>query len=575
MKKSALALLMFLAPVGATHAATIYSQSTEATTTAFYPNSTVFTLGNFSGVLKSFDLYLSASHTNFVTNNVNSAIVPGAYITFAGCDTSGYAQVFTSNSTNPAVPMGDPFPSEPSLVTFMLASPLHVSGACTMQIELTDGFSNVAGAYSFASKVVNSDTAHPYFVAYNTFGTPPSVSHVSIVSDNASTTYAKAGNNIKLSFDVDRPVRTPDITIAGRPVAAATTTGNSFEANTTLLTTDPEGPLTFTIAVQNLLGDDGFVTSTTTNTAVFADHTGPTLGADSRITNEATPLIGGMATDTASGIASVGVSVAGTPYTPVVDSNSWSVTLPNLPEGTYPIAVVATDKAGNQSSANATLTIDRTAPVVSITSGPADNSFTNQTSATFGFTANAPTVCSIDGGASAPCSSTYATGVLSSGTHLFSVSASDEAGNTTTRTRSWSIDTTAPILREVAIATSTADTTPTYVFSSSKAGTITYGGACSSATTAAVQGDNTITFNTLAIGTYSNCTIVVSDAFGNTSAPLLISTFTITPAPAPRFPRDKDECKNNRWRTFVDPQFKNQGDCVSFTVSNKYKDDRH
>ena len=54
-----------------------------------------------------------------------------------------------------------------------------------------------------------------------------------------------------------------------------------------------------------------------------------------------------------------------------------------------------------------------------------------------------------------------------------------------------------------AVTTPTNDTTPDYTFSSSEAGTITYGGSCSSSTTIAISGNNTITLNTLSDGTYS------------------------------------------------------------------------
>ena len=77
-------------------------------------------------------------------------------------------------------------------------------------------------------------------------------------------------------------------------------------------------------------------------------------------------------------------------------------------------------------------------------------------------------------------------------------------------------DTTAPILSEVtAVTTPTIDTTPNYTFSSSKSGTITYGGSCSSSTTIAISGKNTITFNALADGTYDDCTITVTENSGN------------------------------------------------------------
>jgi len=72
--------------------------------------------------------------------------------------------------------------------------------------------------------------------------------------------------------------------------------------------------------------------------------------------------------------------------------------------------------------------------------------------------------------------------------------------------------TIALIIEEVtAVTTPTIDTTPNYTFSSTKAGTITYGGSCSSSTTIAIAGNNTITLNTLSNETYSNCTITVTD----------------------------------------------------------------
>ena len=76
--------------------------------------------------------------------------------------------------------------------------------------------------------------------------------------------------------------------------------------------------------------------------------------------------------------------------------------------------------------------------------------------------------------------------------------------------------TIALIIEEVtAVTTPTIDTTPNYTFSSSKVGTITYGGSCSSSTTVAVTGNNTITLNTLSDGTYSDCTITVTDNSGD------------------------------------------------------------
>ena len=92
--------------------------------------------------------------------------------------------------------------------------------------------------------------------------------------------------------------------------------------------------------------------------------------------------------------------------------------------------------------------------------------------------------------------------------------------------------TTALVIEEVtAVTTPTIDTTPNYTFSSTKAGTITYGGSCSSSTTIAIAGNNTITLNTLSDGTYSNCTITVTDSAGNVSSSFTITTFTVVIPP--------------------------------------------
>ena len=76
--------------------------------------------------------------------------------------------------------------------------------------------------------------------------------------------------------------------------------------------------------------------------------------------------------------------------------------------------------------------------------------------------------------------------------------------------------TTALIVEEeIAVRTPNIDTTPNYTFSSSKSGTITYGGSCSSSTTIAISGINTITLNALTDGTYDDCTITVTENSGN------------------------------------------------------------
>jgi hypothetical protein len=85
-----------------------------------------------------------------------------------------------------------------------------------------------------------------------------------------------------------------------------------------------------------------------------------------------------------------------------------------------------------------------------------------------------------------------------------------------------------PTIVEVnSVVTPSSDRTPVYSFTSDEIGTITYGGTCSSATTNAVVGINTIIFNELSDGTYSNCTIMVTDIQLNNSNIISVVPFVI------------------------------------------------
>jgi hypothetical protein len=85
-----------------------------------------------------------------------------------------------------------------------------------------------------------------------------------------------------------------------------------------------------------------------------------------------------------------------------------------------------------------------------------------------------------------------------------------------------------PTLTEVTpVTTPTFDTTPTYVFHSTEAGTINYAGGCTSSTGVAVVGNNTVTFDSLAVGTY-DCTITVTD-IDTEFTDLAVTQFFISP----------------------------------------------
>jgi hypothetical protein len=68
------------------------------------------------------------------------------------------------------------------------------------------------------------------------------------------------------------------------------------------------------------------------------------------------------------------------------------------------------------------------------------------------------------------------------------------------------------------------------------------------------------TFNQGQIGYFDDVQIVHASGDG------FDKSYDFEPQIGP--PEDKDECKNGGWQTFNTPVFRNQGDCVSFVVSN-------
>jgi RNA polymerase sigma factor (sigma-70 family) len=110
------------------------------------------------------------------------------------------------------------------------------------------------------------------------------------------------------------------------------------------------------------------------------------------------------------------------------------VSLTNLAAGGHTFSVRAKDEAGNVGTASATWTFtppDTTPPLVTILSAPATS--TTERDATFTFSSNEPGstfACSLDSAAFAPCSSGISFQRLATGTHVFSVRATDQAGNT-------------------------------------------------------------------------------------------------------------------------------------------------
>ena len=220
------------------------------------------------------------------------------------------------------------------------------------------------------------------------------------------------------------------------------------------------------------------------------------------------------------------------------------------------IAGTITDAVGNAMTnfvpstnlaANKALVIDTIAPsapgtpdlgAASDSGTSSTDNITSDTTPTITVSCESAATVSLLSGATVLGSGTCASSTVSitssafspNGVYFLKARQTDGVGNVSSdsSTLSVTIDTAAPTLGEVTpVATPTNDNTPNYVFSSTEAGTISYGGDCSSGTTSASSGNNTVTFSALSDGTYNNCTVLVTDAAGNASSALGVSAFTV------------------------------------------------
>jgi hypothetical protein len=78
------------------------------------------------------------------------------------------------------------------------------------------------------------------------------------------------------------------------------------------------------------------------------------------------------------------------------------------------------------------------------------------------------------------------------------------------------------------IATTTTNTSPSYTFYTTEAGTVSYTGSCGNGNiTQAQEGLNTVTYSNLSNGAYTDCIIRVTDQSSNQSPELLVKEFIV------------------------------------------------
>ena len=123
------------------------------------------------------------------------------------------------------------------------ANASDTDGAVTYSIAFSDTSGNAGTAVTSGSGSVTTDT------------TAPTLSNVSITSDNSTSTLAKANDDVTLIFTASEAIGTPVVTfrsggdaITDGSVVYSNTSGNTWTAVYTANASDTDGAVTYSIA---------------------------------------------------------------------------------------------------------------------------------------------------------------------------------------------------------------------------------------------------------------------------------------------------------------------------------------
>jgi ureidoglycolate hydrolase len=188
-------------------------------------------------------------------------------------------------------------------------------------------------------------------------------------------------------------------------------------------------------------------------------------------------------------------------------------------EGDYTLVVTATDNCGNSSSQTVRFTIDKTPPVITITGVPNGRCVNVDVTPVFSVTD-----LHLNGVAAMLNNAPFTSGTIvsSEGDYTLRVQATDRAGNSSSETRTFTIDKTAPVISLAGVADgSIVNTNVTPVFSAADAhlnavSATLNGVSFTSGTVVSAEGDYTLV-------------VTATDRCGNSSSRTLRFTIDKTP----------------------------------------------
>ena len=260
------------------------------------------------------------------------------------------------------------------------ANASDTAGSVTYSIAFSDTAGNAGSAVTSGTGSVTYD------------GTAPTLSSVSIASNNATTTLAVSNNVVTLTFTASEPIASPVVTflsggsaITDTSVTYDNTSGNTWTAAYTANASDTAGSVTYSIAFSDTAGNAGSAVTSGTGSVTY-DGTAPTLSSVSIASNNATttlavsnnvvtltftasePIASPVVTFLSGGSAITDTSVtydntSGNTWTAAYTANASDTA------GSVTYSIAFSDTAGNAGSAvtsgTGSVTYDGTAPTLS------------------------------------------------------------------------------------------------------------------------------------------------------------------------------------------------------------------
>ena len=452
--------------------------------------------------------YAATSQSNNTTS-LNEKTAPTMTITAAEISDGGRSNdatlslTFTSSEATTNFVVGDITVSNGALSSFAATSSTVYTATLTPTASGVVAINVAGGAFTDAASNTNTNTS----ISWLYDGTAPTLSSVSIASNNSTSTQAVADDVVTLTFTASETIATPVVTfnsggaaITDTSVTYVNTSGNTWTAAYTANASDTSGAVSYSIAFSDTAGNAGTAVTSGTGSVTF-DGTAPTMAitaaevSDGGTSNDGTLSLTFTSSEATTNFIMGDITVSGGALSSFSATSSTVYTATFTPSGAGATTIdvassTFTDAAGNNNTAATQFnwTYDGTAPTLSSVSIASNNSTTTQAVAddvvTLTFTASeaisTPVVTFQSGGAAITDTSvTYANTSGNTWTAAYTVNASDTSGSVTfsiafadtvgnagtavtatsnSTSVTASLDTTAPTLSSVSIVTNNAIT---------------------------------------------------------------------------------------------------------------------